>query len=335
MIPWANPNALALNTTNPALIEAFPEDAEEPGTAVFLAHQAVADLDWNPNSSHSFSAKYYYQHDPTVAPYAFSSVAGFAQRLDAGSQVVALSHTQIIKSNLSITETFGFIREKAYSTLDQPFTMAQFTNACETLTAAAGATVTPANCSINNFGSPIFPGITIDWPSTIIPSYDPLLNMGAGAQSMGADTGIFQNRFNPSANAIWTLGKHTVTFGGSYAYTQMNARDRRNELGMIGAQSINQFLQGQLFNDYLYTGTLFLAGNPNRYFRSNETGEYVQDKFQMRNNLTITAGLRFDWMGGFTEKNGKFLNFDPSKYSYDPTTDKVISDGLIVAGNSP
>ena len=174
MIPWANPNALALNTTNSALIEAFPEDAEEPGTAIFRADQAVADLDWNPNSSHSFSAKYYYQHDPTTAPYAYSSVAGFAQRLDAGSQVVALSHTQIIKSNLSITETFGFIREKAYSTLDQPFTMAQFTSACQALVPTAST----ADCTINNFGSPIFPGITVDWPSTILPSYDPLLNFG-------------------------------------------------------------------------------------------------------------------------------------------------------------
>ncbi len=245
--------------------------------------------------------------------------------------MAAISHTQIIKSNLSITETFGFIREKAYSTLDQPFTMSQFTSACQTLVPSA----TTADCTINNFGSSVFPGFTIDWPSTILPSYDPLLNIGAGAQSMGADTGIFQNRFNPSANAIWTLGKHTITFGGSYAYTQMNARDQRNQLGMIGAQSINQFIQGDLFNDYLYTGTLYLAGDPNRYFRSNETGEYVQDKFQFRSNLTITAGLRFDWMGGFTEKNGNFLNFDPSKYGYNPcadppacTTDAITSSRL-------
>src|ERR1700722_4597653 len=63
LIPSANPNAVALNTTNPALIEAFPEDAENPGTPYFIADQAVADLDWNPNSTHSFSAKYYYQHD--------------------------------------------------------------------------------------------------------------------------------------------------------------------------------------------------------------------------------------------------------------------------------
>ena len=36
-------------------------------------------------------------------------------------------------------------------------------------------------------------------------------------------------------------------------------------------------------------------GNPNRYWRTNETGEYIQDKFQMRSNLSITAGLR--WIG--------------------------------------
>ena len=34
------------------------------------------------------------------------------------------------------------------------------------------------------------------------------------------------------------------------------------------------------------------------------------------------------------EKNGNFLNFDPSKYAYDPTTDTITSTGLIVAGNS-
>jgi len=330
LIPSANPNAIALNTTNPALIEAFPEDAEIPGTAYFISDQAVADLDWNPNSNHSFSAKYYYQHDPTTAPYAYSAVAGFPQHLDAGSQVISLSHTQTIRSNLSITETFGFIREKAYSTIGQPFTPAQFGAACESLTGFSAS-----DCTINTFGSSIFPGITITWPGNVLPSYQPVLNVGAGALSLAAFTGVFQNRFNPSASAIWTHGKHTLTFGGSFSYTQLNTRDRRNELGTIESQSVNQFLQGQLEDDYLYAGTIQLNGNPNRYWRANETGEYLQDKYQFRPNLSITAGLRFDWDGGLSEKNGNLINFDPSKYSYDPTTDTIASSGLIVAGNSP
>ena len=330
LIPSANPNAIALNTTNPALIEAFPEDAEIPGTAYFIGDQAVADLDWNPNSTHSFAAKYYYQHDPTTAPYAYSSVAGFPQHLDAGSQVVSLSHTQIVRPNLSVTETFGFIREKAYSTVGQPFTPAQFGSACEALTGFGSS-----DCTINTFGSPVFPGVTITWPGTVLPSYQPLFNVGAGALSLAAFTGVFQNRFNPSANAVWTAGRHTITFGGSFEYTQLDTRDRRNELGTIEAQDINQFLQGTLNDDYLYAGTLYLTGNPNRYWRANESGEYIQDKFQLRSNLSVTAGLRWDWEGGLWEKYGNFFNFDPSKYAYDPTSDTITSTGLIVAGNSP
>jgi hypothetical protein len=330
LIPSANPNAVVNNpASSSAMVEAFPEDAEVPGTARFFAHHGVANLDWNPNSKHSFFAKYYYQHDPTIAPYAYSMVAGFSQHLDAGSQVVSLSHTQLVKSNLSITEVFGFIREKAYSTIDQPFSMSQFASACMNLTGASAA-----DCTINTFGSPVFPGMSVVWAGAAFPSYPYTMNIGGGGSSQGALTGVFQNRFNPSANAIWTLGKHTVTFGSSFAYTQLNTRDRRNQLGMIAAQSINQFLQGVLNDDYIYNGTLFLIGDPNRYWRAKENGEYFQDKFQMRSNLAVTAGVRFDWDGGLTEKNGKLLNFDPSKYSYDPTTDTLTSNGLIVAGKN-
>ena len=107
LIPSANPNSVIANpglySSNPivqaGLIEAFPEDAEVPGTALFQSHQAVTDLDWNPNSSHSFSVKYYYQHDPTIAPFAYSMVAGFSQHLDAGSQALPQPHVQIVKSN--------------------------------------------------------------------------------------------------------------------------------------------------------------------------------------------------------------------------------------------
>ena len=61
---------------------------------------------------------------------------------------------------------------------------------------------------------------------------------------------------------------------------------------MIELEDLNQFLQGELTDDYLYSGTLFLSGNPNRHWRSNENGDYIQDKFQLR-SLSVTAGLRF------------------------------------------
>lgn len=342
LIPSANPNSVIasiLHSTDyeatpftqvqAGLITAFPEDAEVPGTALFQAHQAVADLDWNPNSTHSFSVKYFYQHDPTVSPYGYSMFAGFDQHLDAGSQVISISHTQIVKPTLSVTETFGFIREKAYSTLQQPFSPSQFATACESLTGQSAAA-----CTINTFGSNLFPGITMVYGGTAVTPYAYQTTLGAGATSQSALTGVFQNRFNPSANAIWTKGKHTVTFGGSFAYTQLNTRDNRNQLGMIASQDFTNFVVGNLTPYYFYNATALLVGNPNRYWRTNETGEYVQDKFQVRSNLSITAGLRFDWDGGLTEKYGNLLNFDPSQYSYNPATDTIGSNGIIIAGNN-
>jgi len=316
----------------------FPENAVVPGTALFTADQAVADLDWNVSAKDTVFLKYYYQHDPTIAPYAYSSIAGFAQHLDAGSQVVSIGNTQNLRPNLSISETFGFIREKVYSTVSQPFT--------------------PQQLGINTFGFAMFPGITIvdnfgnsapyntgcpvseTDPTTgacnIVPA--PVANaaftFGQGAASQGAFTGVFQNRFMPSASAIWTLGKHTVTFGGSYAYTQLNTRDDRTNNGIIGVSDFSQFLQG-LVVPYTADGfvtTAYLQGDANRYLRAGQTGLYVQDKYSLRSNLNVTLGLRFDWNGGFTEKYGRLYNFDPSKYSFDGQ--EVTSTGFIIAGNS-
>ena len=310
----------------------FPENAIVPGNAVFSANQVVADLDYNASAKDTVALKYYYQHDPTVAPYAYSSVAGFAQHLDAGSQVASISNVQTIRSNLSVTETFGFIREKVYSTVSAPFTA--------------------SSIGINNFGSSIFPGITIvdnfgneaayntGCPNSNPNCSDPApvanaaLTIGEGAASQGAWTGVFQNRFMPSANAIWTKGKHTITFGGSYAYTQLNTRDRRTDSGIIGISDFSQFVQG-LVTPYTSDGfvtTAYLQGDANRYWRAGQLGMYIEDKFALKPNLNITLGLRYDWNGGLTEKYGQVYNFDPSQYSFDGS--EVTSTGFLIAGNN-
>ena len=320
----------------------FPENAIIPGTAVFKADQAVVDLDWNATAKDTVALKYYYQHDPTVAPYAYSSVAGFAQHLDAGSQVASITNTQTLTPALSVTETFGFIREKAYSTVSQPFT--------------------PSSIGINTFGGSIFPGISIvdnfggdnsyntGCPGLLTvtfvsgcsasvanPVFEAGETIGQGAASQGAFTGVFQNKFQPSANAIWTHGKHTVTFGGSYAYTQLNTRDERTNNGIIGIVDFSQFLEG-LVVPYTSDGFItsaYLQGNANRYLRAGSNGFYIQDKYQFQSNLSITLGLRYDWNGAFTEKYGRIYNFDPAEYAYDSTAGQVTSTGIIVAGNNP
>ena len=82
---------------------------------------AVANLDYNINNKDTLSLKYFYQHDPTLAPYAYSSVPGFTEHLDSGAQVFSIINTYLVKSNLSTTESMGFIREKTWVDNEQPF----------------------------------------------------------------------------------------------------------------------------------------------------------------------------------------------------------------------
>src|SRR5580698_5406915 len=102
LFPSANPGiAPSLN---------FPENVFLTQPAYFITDQAVADLDYQPTAKDTLSLKYYFQHDPTLAPFGYSAVGGFPQRLDAGSHVASITNTQSLSPNFSVAEVFGFIR---------------------------------------------------------------------------------------------------------------------------------------------------------------------------------------------------------------------------------
>jgi hypothetical protein len=318
---WLIPN----DVSSGSLSSTHAYDAFLPGTGRFTADQAVANLDYNWNEKDTVALKYYYQHDPTVAPYAYSSVPGFDQHLDAGAQVASINNTRLVKPNLSTTQTFGFLREKIYASNIQPF-------APQSL---------PGGFSINTFGSTYFPGVSIvnvlgqtAYNAGVSPG---TLNIGPNAESQGSNTGVFQNRFQPSGNAIWSLGKHTLSFGANYSYTQLNTIDKRTGTGTIATDDLSAYSQGYVSPGGSSTGfyvSSFLQGNASRYYRANQLGVYLQDKFQVTPNLSLTAGIRYDWDGGLTEKLGRIFNFDPDLYSYSSATDTITNPGFIIAGNN-
>jgi hypothetical protein len=322
---WLVPND-ALNGVAPSV--AHLDNAFIPGTGRFTADQAVADLDWNATAKDTLALKYFYQHDPTLSPYSWSTVPGFAEHLDSGAQVASIINTLILKSNLSTTETLGIIREKNWGDNVQAFGP----NSIPGGSAGTG--------SINMFGSNYFPGISIynvlgqNQPSGVGNVY---LDIGPNAESQGANTGVFQNRLAPRGDAIWILGKHTVSFGVTYTYTQLNTIDKRTGTGTIATDDFSQFAQGFVSPGSSETGfyvTSFVQGNANRYYRSNQLGTYVQDKWQITPTLSLTGGVRYDWDGGLTEKYGRIFNFDPSLYSYSVGSDTINNPGLIIAGNN-
>jgi hypothetical protein len=302
-----------------------PYNAFLPGTSRFTSDQAVADLDWNVTSKDVLAAKYYYQHDPSSAPYAYSNVPGFTAHMDTGSQVGSLNNVQTIGTSLSISETIGILREKAYATNDQPFG--------------------PTSVGMSGLFGNYFPGITINdaigdaYDSSTGPLYGlvaPSLGIGPNAEYQASNTGVFQNRIMPSGTAIWAKGRHSVSFGGSWSYTQLNTIDHRTGTGNVASPDFVTFANNWVtpYSTQNFTATTFLQGNANRYYRANETGLFAQDKFQVTPTLSVTLGVRYDWDGGFTEKYGNIFNFDPKQYSYSVASDMITSSGFIIAGNN-
>jgi hypothetical protein len=321
LIPNDNLNGAAPNA-------AHVDNAFLPGTGRFTADMAVADVDYNATSKDTLALKYFYQHDPAIAPYSYSSIPGFSEHLDSGAQVASISNSYIVKSNLSTTQTFGFIREKIWGDNEQPFSP-------DSIPGGSAGTA-----SINMFGSNYFPGVSV---YNVLGDSQPagtstaILNIGPNAEGQAPNTGVFQNRWAPSGNAIWILGKHTISFGASYGYTQLNTIDKRTGKGTIATDDFSQMIQGQVTPGSSATGfyvSSFLQGDASRYYRSNQLGTYVQDKWQIKPSLSLTAGVRYDWDGGLTEKYGRLFNFDPKSYSYDVGSDSITNTGLIIAGNN-
>ncbi len=294
LIPSAEPGASEQLTNGRPDVNLF-------STSRFRADQVTGALDYNVTATDHLSAKYYYQHDPALAPFGVSQTAGFTQQEDSGAQVAALDNNLTLGPKINWEQRFGFSRQKVYS------------NFLPQLTASDGG--------INIPGFNTFPGLELkDF------GYNDAKQFNVGPASAFVNAGYFENRFSPSTNVIFSLGSHTISAGANYSYNELNIRNNRQGFSELTVSNFPSFLSGKL-----RSGTILL-GDSQRYYRSHDIGSYVQDKWQAKPNLSITAGLRYDFNGPLSEKYGNLFNFDPALYS--ATDDVVTNSGFICAGNN-
>ncbi|QHN03026.1 hypothetical protein FTO74_06310 [Granulicella sp. WH15] len=296
------------------------------GVSSLVGDQATVAIDYNASKSDRLSFKYFYQNDPSTKPYGFSSqVAGFPSNSYNGSQVGVIDNTITIGSHLNWEQRLGYARMGSYTSYNQTVTNGGDPTFGIANSAPGAAALLPS-LSISEFatGSSGTPSLRIGPNSTFV------------------NTGYFQNRLNPSTNVIFQLGKHAITAGGGYSYTQLNIENNRNALLSATSTSLATFLEGQVRSSSVLETLQNGKNLANRYYRSNEAAAYVQDKWQALSNLSITFGVRYDYHGGMTEKYGNFFNFDPNAYDVtgtDPAVGgsgfTVNNDGLVVAGNNP
>jgi hypothetical protein len=300
--------------------------------STFDANQVNGNIDYNFGPKDRIAGKYYFQHNPTTAPFAVSATPGFAQSLNAGSQVFSLDNTTIVSSNASWEQRFGFIREIANAHTGQDITPSSIGLTLPAGELFPGIDITNADAGACSGGSCTGPG-TVD---TVAPLRGNEMRIGPATNF--ANAGIFQNQLEGSSKYNWVLGKHTLSFGGSFDYTQLNVENREDNAAIFTFRTFADFLTGTLGSDR--SSATLLDGETNRHYRAKQAGLFAQDSFKIKQNLTVTYGLRWDWDGPLYEANGLLTNFNAADYGYDLATDSFNSVngtpgfGLVVAGNN-
>jgi hypothetical protein len=120
------------------------------------------------------------------------------------------------------------------------------------------------------------------------------------------------NRSQTSAEneqLIWIHGKQTVTFGFGVQRRQNNTQTDANGRGTF---SFTGIATGYDFADFLLslpqsTSVVRYTDN-SRYLRETTLNGFVTDDIRLRSNLTINAGLRWEYFAPYTEKNGDMAN---------------------------
>jgi trimeric autotransporter adhesin len=150
----------------------------------------------------------------------------------------------------------------------------------------------------------------------------PALNFSSGLTPLTDENSSFnRNRTDSfSGSAGVYRGLHNITVGGELRKQQYNdffQQDPRGTFTFTGAAtqgtSNSVTASGSDLADFLIgvPDTSSIAfGNADKYFRQTVYDVYVMDDWRILTNLTINAGLRWDYGAPITEIHGRLVNLD-------------------------
>jgi len=155
----------------------------------------------------------------------------------------------------------------------------------------------------------------------------PALTFSSGiAPLMDQQSSFNRNRTDafPESIAIYR-GRHNITLGGELRKQQYNDFFQLDPRGIftftgavtqstsIGSTTSSSAASGSDLADFLIgvPDTSSIAfGNADKYFRQNVYIAYATDDWRILTNLTINAGLRWDYGAPMTEIHGRLVNLD-------------------------
>ena len=180
--------------------------------------------------------------------------------------------------------------------------------------------------------SPIFLGATNFYTAAGITGVniptDPAYTGGLNAQAVSGFTAFgeqttnpqfnYPTQSNPRVNYTWGKGRHSLKVGYEFGLLDQAISDFHPKYGSdvyAGAFSSTTGSTSQAANltDFLFgarNNYSLNAYNEINYRRYWHMG-YIQDDWKARPNLTINAGLRYEFVSPNYEEDNKLLNYDP------------------------
>ena len=129
-----------------------------------------------------------------------------------------------------------------------------------------------------------------------------------------------------SDSVVWNRGKHNWRFGGDYRRILQDFRSARNAEGsfVFTGFATAEYLPGSTqavpgtgidFADYLLglpQQTTLQSGTSEYQFRANSYDLYAQDDWRIFSKLSLNLGLRYEYIGPYTEVGNHIANLDTS-----------------------
>jgi hypothetical protein len=140
----------------------------------------------------------------------------------------------------------------------------------------------------------------------------PALNFGSGIAPLSdAENSFTRNQTaGVTGSLYWSHGSHNLTSGADFRRQQFNLlsqQDPRGTFTFTGAAAGSDFA-GFLLG--IPDASSIAFGNADKYLRAGSYDGYFTDDWRWRSNLTVNAGMRWEYSSPVTERYGRLVNLD-------------------------
>lgn len=132
----------------------------------------------------------------------------------------------------------------------------------------------------------------------------------------GAIDGHYDNTFQWLDNYMKVVGTHTIQFGGSYHYDQINERNFDGPNGVFNFADANE--TGSGFADFLLgadSGNFTQSSQQILDNRAYYLGAYLEDAWRARSSMTLNYGIRYEIITPWWDKTNKIETIVPGLQS--------------------